>query len=253
MTLLIDGDMVVYRCAHSVETRWYTVKGDDKCYPGKKDIKLAYGPKAYKALGNKIVLQREAEGEWRATHAVEMYILSLITATNDTKVKVFLTDTDIEKNFRFKLNPEYKQNRKDSVKPIHYAGCREHLIDWYKAVVVSGIEADDAICMAQTKDTIAVSGDKDFRQFKGKHFCMNKHKRFFVKNPGELQVVKKKRGKVWDYSLTGTGFKWFCAQMLRGDIADNIKGTSRDYWFASKSRIINNWRYCCCLCLYSSP
>ena len=70
-----------------------------------------------------------------------------------------------------------------------------------------------------------MSGDKDMRQIPGKHLCMNRDKKFTAEDPGWLELYKKKNQRDW--AITGTGFKWFCAQMLLGDIVDNVKGAPR--------------------------
>lgn len=72
-------------------------------------------------------------------------------------------------NFRHKvatLRP-YKGNR-TAEKPVWYQAIRNLLIQEYGAVVVNGMEADDAIAIEATQnpDAIVVSNDKDMYQLR---------------------------------------------------------------------------------------
>jgi DNA polymerase-1 len=107
-------------------------------------------------------------------------------------------------NFRYKINPEYKANRKDKPKPIHLPICREYLIDQYNAVVTDGYEADDALGMAQTNDSVIFSIDKDLLMIPGCHF------NFVTKTYKEVDELE--------------GLKAFYRSMLIGDTSDNIRG-----------------------------
>jgi len=86
------------------------------------------------------------------------------------------------------------------------------------------VEADDALGVDQTEDTIIASIDKDLLMIPGKHYNINTGKFLEVKDPGHLEIVVSKSGKKM---ITGSGFKWFCAQLLLGDIVDNIIGLNR--------------------------
>lgn len=120
--------------------------------------------------------------------------------TADT-YEAFLTGTD---NFRYKINPNYKANRKDMVRPQWLEDCREYLVTEWKAKLCNGYEADDACGMYQTNDTVIASIDKDLLMISGNHFN-------FVK--GEWREVS-------DFE----GLKHFYKQLLIGDPVDNIFG-----------------------------
>lgn len=99
----------------------------------------------------------------------------------------------------------YKGNRVDKAKPIHYDAIRQHLIDAWKAVVIDGMEADDAIAIAHDPyETIIVSIDKDFDQLPGVHY----------------NFVKKLEYTVTEHEA----MRFLYEQILTGDVADNIKG-----------------------------
>lgn len=133
MEIIIDGDMVLYRAAHSAET---PTKWDDSFWTLHTD-----------------------EGELRDTaiHNIEQ-IERKLNATN-----TILSFTD-SKNFRNSFYPEYKANRKDKRKPMGIQALREWLTTQYVTLVWDNLEADDVIGIYCTRnpDTIAVSGDKDF-------------------------------------------------------------------------------------------
>ena len=73
-------------------------------------------------------------------------------------------------NFRKTIDPQYKANRLGKPKPKWLETCREHLVTKWNAVVTDGIEADDALGIAQREDTIICSLDKDLLQIPGNHY-----------------------------------------------------------------------------------
>lgn len=111
-------------------------------------------------------------------------------------------------NFRDEIVSDYKANRKGTRKPYWYAEIREYITDNYNAIIMEGIEADDAISIACAKDpanNIAVTQDKDFNTFEGWKYNW-----------------VKKGDKVW-WSKEDA-LKFFYTQVLTGDQVDNIQG-----------------------------
>lgn len=125
----------------------------------------------------------------------------IIDAVNANSYSLFLSGSD---NFRKTINPQYKANRKDKPRPKWLQACREFLVKEWQAVVTDGIEADDAMAIAQTEDTVICSLDKDMLQVPGWHYNWVKDKGTFV-TPEE-------------------GLKSFWTQMIVGDVADNVFG-----------------------------
>jgi len=168
-TALLDGDIICYRCAASCQKQGVTVEPVE------------------------VALMRVDELVQRILHE---------TAAPD--YQVFLTGSN---NFRFKYNPEYKANRKDSVKPEWLEQCREHLVVKWNAQVSDGCEADDLMSIAQSRNpehTIICTIDKDLLQVPGDHYN-------FVKQ--EFQIIT---------PLTGMfNFYW---QFIMGDKSDNVFG-----------------------------
>lgn len=109
-------------------------------------------------------------------------------------------------NFRYKIYPEYKANRVDMKRPIHLQTIREHLVGEWGATVTDGIEADDAVVIAQYagEDTCISHVDKDIDQAAGKHY--NPTKKLFYDVSDEQ------------------GMRHFYYQLIMGDRADNILG-----------------------------
>ena len=52
-----------------------------------------------------------------------MMMEDIMLDTEATEFKVYLSGSK-EDNFRYKVNPEYKANRKDVVRPIHLEACK---------------------------------------------------------------------------------------------------------------------------------
>lgn len=121
-----------------------------------------------------------------------------------TEYAVFLSDKK-ENNYRYKINPQYKANRTQPP-PRHLQLTKDYLIESWEANIATGMEADDALGIAQVSEpnSIICSIDKDLLMIPGHHFN-------FVKE--EFYEV------MWL-----DGIKHFYKQMLIGDRADNIFG-----------------------------
>ena len=115
--------------------------------------------------------------------------------------RMFLTDS--KGNFRVKIYPEYKANRVQE-RPKHYNALRDYLINFERAEIALGQEADDLLGIEQTSNTIIASIDKDLDMIPGKHYNFVKDLHYEVSNA---------EGK----------HKFWC-QMLTGDNTDNIPG-----------------------------
>lgn len=116
-------------------------------------------------------------------------------------------------NFRYDIavTAEYKGNRKKTEKPIFLEACRNHIVENWNGVVITGQEADDAIGIAATESdpetTVVASIDKDMKQLPCWHFNFT---------TGEYSFVTPDEGN-----------RSFYKQILTGDTADNIKGLYR--------------------------
>lgn len=130
--VLIDADLVAYRCAASCEKQGVVTESLE------------------------VALARAEELMHR-----------IIFETGATSYRAFLSTG---KTFRNDLYPEYKANRKDMKRPDFLQDVREYLITNWKAELAIGIEADDLLGIHQTETTIIASLDKDMLQVEGKHY-----------------------------------------------------------------------------------
>lgn len=206
MKPLIDFDVLVYEVGFGCQTGW---EGDD---PPPFDV-------AKDLLDNKIA-----------------NICAMVGAT--VPYQGYLTGRS---NFREEiatLRP-YKGTRSGD-KPYHYHNLRAYMVGMLGAIVVDGMEADDAMSIDQTAHertyhsmllsgkevgctrTIICSRDKDLKQVPGWHYSweMGNQPSFgpeFSTGYGWIKLSEK--GK-----LTGMGDKFFLAQCIMGDRVDNIGG-----------------------------
>jgi len=169
MTLLVDADVMVYAIGFSAD---------------------------------------KEECSWEQNKAkIHDFMKHLCDNTHEDKYQLYLSPQ--EGNFRLKIFPDYKANRKSGHKPVFYDEIREHLIDKYKAIVTTGQEADDALGLNQKHNTIICTIDKDLNMVHGWHFNWRK----------------------WEEGLVWIGkdeaFLNFCLQCLTGDSVDNIPGLYR--------------------------
>jgi 5'-3' exonuclease len=136
-----------------------------------------------------------------ACSRVDAFIGRTLECLGTEQFKLFLTST--KPGYRHKLYPEYKANRKTK-KPLWYAEIREHMRADYDGVICEDIEADDALGINQTEETVICTIDKDLDQVPGEHFDFVKEIRYTVTPEKAL--------------------RFFYFQLLMGDRVDNIPG-----------------------------
>jgi len=166
--ILIDGDILTYRAAFSCEDQPF----EDACDKIDQLVEDIIGAVAF-------------DGDFSIC---EMFITG-------------------KGNFRFDVQPTYKQNRSGKPKPQHLQGLRDYLVEAYDADVSVGEEADDKItirAMELGPDTVIASIDKDFLQVPCWHYNLNKDTLTKVE-PFE-------------------GLRFIYTQVLTGDTADNVFG-----------------------------
>lgn len=110
------------------------------------------------------------------------------------------------KCFRYNIYPEYKANRKYKQQLNYFQEVKQHLIDRWKAVYYSELEADDIvnICRLKYKDGFIVSVDKDLLNLQGEHF-----------NP---------KDRSWVVTSANRAMYELCMDMIIGQPGDNIRG-----------------------------
>lgn len=154
------------------------------------------------------------ESETHAKYSLNNYVSDILVRGVDKVYdgcfvddwKLYLTGGS---NYRFNIatTAVYKGNRV-APKPQHLPALRKHLVDEWGAIIVEGIEADDAVATHATdlgyNNSVIVSVDKDLDQVPGWHYN-------FVKDIA--------------YHITPEeGMYRFYKQILTGDSADNIIG-----------------------------
>lgn len=126
-----------------------------------------------------------------------------------------------ENNFRMRVNPDYKGNRKDMVEPRWRQDLKEHCILNWHGEVTHDIEADDALGINQHEKSIIISLDKDLRQIPGQHYSFEISGRDW--RTGNPWVRPEEFVTVEPFE----GTRFFYKQLLIGDKADNIFGVDR--------------------------
>lgn len=144
-----------------------------------------------------------------AIYRIDELLDNILTKTEATSYRAFLTGPN---NFRKQIYPEYKANRTQP-KPRHLEDLRVYSLEKLNAEIApANLEADDALAINQTDETIICSLDKDLLQVPGKHFSW------------EIS------GKGWNRPDTFTdqteleGLRLFYKQCIKGDPSDNVKG-----------------------------
>ena len=139
-TLLIDGDLLIYKAASAVER---AEKWDDDNW----------------------VLSANIE---EATDVFRGFLQGLIDKFGNPMVRVAFTKG---RNFRYDLSPTYKSNRKDTRKPMCLTELREYVENSIPSLSLPNLEADDILGIWATsgkiKDPIIVSEDKDLKTIPG--------------------------------------------------------------------------------------
>jgi len=147
LTALIDGDTLAFRaasaCQHQIE--WPT--------------------------GYVEPFARKAEGE----ACVDNMLFRLKERLQFTDQKLFLS-CPADDNWRLQVDPTYKSNRKNSVRPLLLGHLKGYLRLKWAAQHLAYLEADDAIGIFATSpdlipgEKIIVGRDKDFATIPGWHY-----------------------------------------------------------------------------------
>jgi DNA polymerase-1 len=144
-TLLVDGDVLVYRFANAeqVVVRWerdlYTMHAE-------------LGP---------------------AKAHVDSFIQRLLRLTECDEVMVVLSDA--EDNFRKHFQRvEYKATRAGIVRPILWKPLRQWLLSEWDAKWEPRLEGDDMLSLTADEDCVIATIDKDLRQVPGRHYNWDK-------------------------------------------------------------------------------
>lgn len=190
-TVIIDGDIIVYRASDAALDVFETELEEDE------DFIYRITSYAHKET---------------AIKAIKSMIDKICEVTKSDRVCVALSDTE---NFRKQINPNYKGNRKKKLKPVLF----QFLRNWfknesgYKVYEKPYLEADDVIGILATTDKIIAgdkcvwSFDKDFKTIPCK----------FAKGSPDGKITK-------CYMTDIMADWWFMYQTLIGDSTDGYNG-----------------------------
>jgi hypothetical protein len=210
MKALIDADVLLYECSSVAEPK--EAKGTEEAQP----------------LKSFDFVKEVFDGRVR----------DILEATKSDEYTLYITGKG---NFRFDIavSQPYKGKR-DEKKPYHYDNLKAYILSHENAVLVEGMEADDAMAIAQELKwscgegdvydldprfctTVICTRDKDLRIVPGWHYGWEcgrqpEFRMQFIDKLGWLTLSGDRK------SVKGGGLKFFWSQMLTGDKTDNIPG-----------------------------
>lgn len=208
--MLIDSDTICFRAAAATDGKQYAI--DKKAFKYKSDVE-----KYVKSKGldpDDIVIEYYPEPISHALGIVKGAINGIGAACQKKfgmkfNMEFFHTSTT---NFRDDILPEYKANRIGTRKPSHLKACKDYVARYYTELTEDGLEADDLLgirsyeCHAEGIESAIVTNDKDLKTIPGWNYD-------WVKG-------------VWTRGTVTEAMKFFYAQTIGGDTADNIPGVS---------------------------
>lgn len=148
-TLLIDGDVLAYQSAFIAQTNF---QWDEELWTVQSDLAIAK--------------------EW-IVERLEFF-------KKKTSADDYILAISDRNNFRRKLYPDYKANRRSKFAPIGLQPIRDWLNEEYGTTTYPNLEADDVIAILATErpdindERIIVSIDKDFKSVPCKFYDFNR-------------------------------------------------------------------------------
>lgn len=227
MTVLnIEADEIIYRAAFAIERTCYIIQYEDRREYDLQDKFTLTQIKKSKARRNLVLnkdyyLERYIKAE-PLENCLNLIKNTLVDLSEHGTLKLWLSPSD-KSNFRYGIastpgprGQGYKAGR--DRKPIYLQEAREYVMNSWGAEEIQGYEADDALGIYQTENTIAVHIDKDINMIPGRHMYWLTQETYEV--PNRLGTVEIKNKKA-----VGRGLKFFYHQLLTGDKqTDNIPG-----------------------------
>lgn len=165
-------------------------------------------------------------------HNAKIAVSTLKELAGATAVHLHLTPATSDKGKRWEISQlkEYQANREGKEKPRYLNIMREHLAKEYPGTLHQNCEADDGMASSQYSAlargeehlSIIASKDKDLRMVPGLHLDWDAGSIHATGDSfGSIELSATAGGTT---KLIGYGQKFFWAQMLMGDSADNISG-----------------------------
>jgi len=223
-TAIIDGDIVVYRAGFASQSYSHKVLDNEGDILGEFSSKaeandflelVAMGEKVNPIIETEVLPKSQDDVDM----IVDVMIKNIIVGSESTDYIVYLTGNT---NFRNEVATikEYKGNRSNSSRPVHYEYIRGYIEDQHPTITSDNCEADDLCAMrlftefqkAQKSklksdcEAILCSIDKDLRNIPGYHYNI--------------------KDRVIDWVTPKMANVHFAKQLLTGDNVDNIPGIS---------------------------
>lgn len=220
MKALFDADIIVFRAGFAAEkNQWFLSIGGEvpEVFAYKREAQARLDevlPGKYSRVEGEdyqMWAERYLEPVENALHNARKMIDKALRACDCTEFDTIMYLSGLGHNFRHavaKTRP-YKGNRDKSHRPQHEEAVRKYIRSKWETVVTDGIEADDALGIAQSttygpSDSVIISLDKDLDMIPGLKYN-------FV-NEVHYDVTPE------------LAWKTFCLQLLTGDTVDNIPG-----------------------------
>lgn len=229
--LVIDGDWLAFMVACALEKKSVKIydesdvfvkeyknktlfKADTKNYNPNFRIEDSQSlPKNYKS--NMIFLVKKHIAKFLLESKCQSVLIAMGGPTN------FRTDLHLPK--------AYKGSRKDLAKPLALYEVRDYVTNTFPSVISEGEEADDILSKYQfmsyqnrERRIVACTLDKDARGTPGYLYNPNESYLTFIDGLGYVErTAKESTSGTKKYKFYGEGRKWFYAQLLTGDKADD--------------------------------
>jgi hypothetical protein len=223
--LIIDGDILSFRCAAANETRSIRVTHKVTGQQTEHAHRTAFREHirgSFEESEFDIEDVQTCEDLSHAYHAINTCIEAWMKKCEADSYEIYISG---EGNFRdeLPLPSRYKGTREGNIRPVQLKECREYLVKRHGAIPVDGMEADDRLAhrayegFKQGTKNIVISLDKDSYGVDSWLYNwtkMDKPER--IKGFGEIELDEDKK-------LRGKGRKWFYAQWVMGDPVDAFK------------------------------
>lgn len=235
--VVIDGDILAYRCAAANEKRSVKAVHNETAEMLTFDTATNFKEWAGEdAKDYTLTPHQEAEPISYALHAMKQVIERIVDACNVDGYHIVVSGKD---NFRLELPlpTRYKDNRKENIKPLQLQECRDYLISRHSAEISEGVEADDVLVAYAVQGykngeyIVQASLDKDAKHGPGWLYdWTTMEKPELIEGFGELTCTLRETGKkkangdpVTEKIIKGKGRAFLWYQILYGDAIDAYK------------------------------
>lgn len=187
-TAVLDSDYIIYIACNGNKTY-------KNGQPIRKDGKFVYEDKTLE----------------QAINTFDSYMADILHVTKADSYILCMTG---KRNFRYDVDPSYKANRANVVKPLWHDEVKSHMIENWDGVLVEALEADDMVNIIKNslENCFIIAVDKDIIDcIEGTHFDARRGRGYFI-NTTKSQA---------DYN--------FAKSMLTGDTIDGIPNIKKGY------------------------